>query len=118
MSDISGNGLSFKSTMDNEQMDAAIEETLRRVQGFSDATVAGGAAIDAAFDGTANSIRQALSQIGDACASHEAEIAQLQAKYDTLGAKIGKALSEGRDDEVRALQDEQAAIKGSITMHE
>lgn len=118
MSDISGNGLSFKSTMDNEQMDAAIEETLRRVQGFSDATVAGGAAIDAAFDGTANSIRQALSQIGDACASHEAEIAQLQAKYDTLGAKIGKALSEGRDDEVRALQDEQAVIKGSITMHE
>lgn len=118
MSDISGNGLSFKSTMDNEQMDAAIEETLRRVQGFSDATVAGGAAIDAAFDGTANSIRQALSQIGDACASHEAEIAQLQAKYDTLGAKIGKALSEGRDDEVRALQDEQAAIRGSITMHE
>ena len=118
MSDISGNGLSFKSTMDNEQMDAAIEETLRRVQGFSDATVAGGAAIDAAFDGTANSIRQALSQIGDACASHESEIAQLQAKYDTLGAKIGKALSEGRDDEVRALQDEQAAIKGSITMHE
>lgn len=118
MSDISGNGLSFKSTMDNEQMNAAIEETLRRVQGFSDATVAGGAAIDAAFDGTANSIRQALSQIGDACASHEAEIAQLQAKYDTLGAKIGKALSEGRDDEVRALQDEQAAIKGSITMHE
>lgn len=118
MSDISGNGLSFKSTMDNEQMDAAIEETLRRVQGFSDATVAGGAAIDVAFDGTANSIRQALSQIGDACASHEAEIAQLQAKYDTLGAKIGKALSEGRDDEVRALQDEQAAIRGSITMHE
>ena len=118
MNDITGNGLSFKSTMDNEQMDAAIEETLRRVQGFSDATVAGGAAIDAAFDGTANSIRQALSKIGDACASHESEIAQLQAKYDTLGVRIGKALSEGRDDEAKALQDEQAAIKGSIMVHE
>ena len=118
MSDISGDGLSFKSTMDNEQMDAAIEETLRRVQGFSDATVAGGAAIDAAFDGTANSIRQALSKIGDACATHESEIAQLQAKYDTLGARMGKALSEGRDDELFALQEERAAIKGAITIQE
>ena len=118
MSDITGNGLSFKSTMDNEQMNAAIEETLRRVQGFSDATVAGGAAIDAAFDGTADSIRQALSKIGDACALHENEIANLQAKYDTLGGKMAKALTEGRDDEYRALQEEQAAIKGSITMHE
>lgn len=118
MSDITGGGLSFKSTMDNEQMDAAIAETLRRVQGFSDATVAGGAAIDAAFDGTANSIRQALSQIGDACASHESEIARLQAKYETLEGELGKAFDEGRDDELFALQEERAAIKGAITIHE
>lgn len=118
MSDITGNGLSFKSTMDNEQMNAAIEETLRRVQGFSDATVAGGQTIDAAFDGTADSIRQALSQIGTACESHEAEIATLQARYETLGREIDKAYLEGRDDEMRAFQEEQAAVKGSIAVIE
>lgn len=118
MSDITGGGLSFKSTMDNEQMDAAIAETLRRVQGFSDATVAGGAAIGSAFAGTADDIRQALSEIGEACEAHETEIARLQAKYETLEGKLGKAFDEGRDDELFALQEERAAIKGSIAIHE
>ncbi len=53
MADIDGGGLHFKSIMDNDQMDSAIEETLRRVQGLSDGTVSGGKKMDAAFDATA-----------------------------------------------------------------
>ena len=49
MANIDGGALSFKSVMDNDQMNEAIEETLRRVQGLSDATVAGGKKMDSAF---------------------------------------------------------------------
>ena len=46
MADVNGGTLSFTSVMDNEKMNAAIEETLRRVQGFSDAVVGSGDAMD------------------------------------------------------------------------
>lgn len=46
MAEIDGGALSFKSVMDNDQLNGAIEETLRRVQGFSDAVVGTGDAMD------------------------------------------------------------------------
>ena len=46
MADVNGGALSFTSIMDNDQMNAAIEETLRRVQGFSDAVVGSGDTMD------------------------------------------------------------------------
>jgi DNA repair exonuclease SbcCD ATPase subunit len=46
MADVNGGALSFMSIMDNDQMNAAIEETLRRVQGFSDAVVGSGDTMD------------------------------------------------------------------------
>lgn len=46
MADVNGGALSFTSIMDNDQMNAAIEETLRRVQGFSDAVVGSGNTMD------------------------------------------------------------------------
>ena len=46
MADVNGGALSLTSIMDNDQMNAAIEETLRRVQGFSDAVVGSGDTMD------------------------------------------------------------------------
>lgn len=46
MADVNGGALSFTSIMDNDQMNAVIEETLRRVQGFSDAVVGSGDTMD------------------------------------------------------------------------
>lgn len=46
MADIEGGGMSFKSTLDNSQLDKAIEETLKRVQGYSDAIVGTGDTMD------------------------------------------------------------------------
>ena len=46
MADVNGGALSFTSIMDNDQMNAAIEETLRRIQGFSDAVVGSGDTMD------------------------------------------------------------------------
>ena len=46
MTEIDGGALSFKSVLDNDQLNAAIDETLRRVQGFSDAVVGSGDVMD------------------------------------------------------------------------
>lgn len=46
MADVNGGALSFTSIINNDQMNAAIEETLRRVQGFSDAVVGSGDTMD------------------------------------------------------------------------
>ena len=46
MADVNGGALSFTSIMANGKMNAALAETLRRVQGFSDAVVGSGDAMD------------------------------------------------------------------------
>lgn len=46
MAEIDGGSLSFKSILDNGQLNAAIEETLRRVQGFSNAVAGSGDVMD------------------------------------------------------------------------
>jgi len=118
MAEIDGGALSFKSVMDNDQINTAIEETLRRVQGLSDGTVAGGKKMDAAFDATADSIRSALGQIGTACEMHEKELQNLESEYQRLGQKASAAFMQGRDKEYEAINKQQAAVKGEITVRE
>ena len=116
MANIDGGALSFKSVMDNDQMNEAIEETLRRVQGLSDATVAGGKRMDSAFLNTADGIRQALGQIGQACEMHEAALVQLEGEYERLGKEAAGALSSGSVDAARAAQERREAIRGEIAV--
>ena len=71
MADVDNGALSFSALLDNSQLDAATEETLRRVMGLTDATVLGGEKMERAFNATAESIRSAFKQIGVACAEHE-----------------------------------------------
>lgn len=116
MANIDGGALSFKSVMENDQMNSAIEETLRRVQGLSDATVAGGKQMDKAFMQTADGIREALGQIGQACEMHEAKISELESQYNQLGREASAAFMAGRDEEYRAIQETQAGIRGEIAV--
>nr|DAT80174.1 MAG TPA: chromosome segregation ATPase [Caudoviricetes sp.] len=104
--------------MDNDQMNEAIEETLRRVQGLSDATVAGGKKMDSAFVTTADGIRQAISQIGQAVDIHEAKLGELTGQYVQLSDKIGAAMASGRTDEARAIRETRNAISGEIAVRE
>lgn len=46
MAEIDNGGLSFKGSLDNSQINAAIEETLRRIQGYSDAVAGTGDVMD------------------------------------------------------------------------
>lgn len=118
MANIDGGALSFKSVMDNDQMNEAIEETLRRVQGLSDATVAGGKKMDSAFLNTADGIRQALGQIGQACEMHEAALMSLEEQYERLGMEASEALSSGDAGAVRAIQERREAIRGEIAVRQ
>lgn len=116
MANIDGGALSFKSVMENDQMNSAIEETLRRVQGLSDATVAGGKQMDKAFMQTADGIREALEQIGQACEIHETKISELESQYEQLGREASAAFMAGRDEEYRAIEETRAGIQGEIAV--
>ena len=110
MAEIDGGALAFKSVLNNEQMNSAVEETLRRVQGLSDATVEGGKHMEKAFQHTAGSIRTALSQIGAAGVIHETDLSKLEEQYEKLGNEAGVALMAGRDEEYRAIENTRAGI--------
>ena len=118
MANVDGGALSFKSILDNDQMNAAIEETMRRVTGLSDATVAGGKRMDGVFEQTAVGIRQALGQIGQACEIHEAALMSLEEQYERLGKEASEALSSGDASAVRAIQERKEAIRGEIAIRQ
>ena len=114
MADIDNGALSFKSELDNTQLDSAIEETLRRLQGLTDATVAGGQRMDEAFDLTTQSIRDKIGEIVAACELHENAINDLESKYKELGRMAGEAFASGRDEEYRKIEADRAAVQGEI----
>lgn len=116
MANIDGGSLSFRSLLDNGQFDEAIQESLKRVQGLSDATVSGGKKMDKAFLQTADGIRQAIGQIGQACEIHERALSELEAKYNQLGKEAQDALGAGRMDEARRAKEMQAAIAGEMAV--
>ena len=116
MADIDGGGLSFTSEMDNDQLNSAIDETLRRVQGFSDAVVGSGDVMDKTTQEMIVQVRSALGQIGDACVEHEQALDRLGQEYDRLGNEMERAFTSGRDDEFRALQEQRNAIQGEMTV--
>lgn len=116
MANVDGGALSFKSVMENDQMNNAIEETLRRVQGLSDATVAGGKQMDKAFMQTTDGIRDALGKIGQACEIHETKLGELTEQYVQLGQEASAAFMAGRDEEYRAIEETRAGIQGEIAV--
>lgn len=80
MADVNGGALYFTSVMDNEKMNAAIEETLRRVQGFSDAVVGSGDAMDKTTQEIVESINIQKRVINEL----ENTVAELNAKINSV----------------------------------
>ena len=118
---IDGGGLYFESTLDNDSLNAAVEETMRRIQGLTNATVSGGQAMDDAFQQAANDITKAFQDIDKMTDMHTSELRKLQTEYDRLGDLAAKAFmkktSKGNE-EYRALTEKQNAIKGEISVRE
>lgn len=80
MAEIDGGALSFKSVMDNDQLNVAIEETLRRVQGFSDAVVGSGEAMDSTTQEMVECIEIQKQVIQDL----ETSVSELNARIDSI----------------------------------
>lgn len=80
MAEIDGGALSFKSVIDNDQLNAAIEETLRRVQGFSDAVVGTGDTMDSTTQEMVECIEIQKQVIQDL----ETTVSDLNARIDSI----------------------------------
>lgn len=113
MADIDGGGLFFVSDMDNSQLEAAIQETLRRVQGLSDGFVSVGDTVDK----TVADIGTMLGQIGEECEKQESAIWKLEDEFESLKSLASQEWEKnGFSAEYKALKDKQKAIQGEITV--
>lgn len=113
MADIDGGGLSFVSDMDNSQLESAIQETLRRVQGLSDGFVGVGDTVDK----TVADIGTMLGQIGAECEKQETAIWKLEEDFESLKQLASQEWEKnGFSAEYKALKDKQKAIQGEITV--
>jgi hypothetical protein len=113
---VDGGGLYFESDLDNEKINAAIGETLRRIQGLSDGTVAAGKEMDDAFQKTADDIEKAFQDIDKMTDIHQSSLRDLEDEYARLGEAAANAFMSGKDDEYRVLTEKQHAIKGEIAV--
>lgn len=113
MADIDGGGLSFVSDMDNSQLESAIQETLRRVQGLSDGFVGVGDTVDK----TVADIGTMLGQIGAECEKQETAIWQLEDEFESLKQLASQEWEKnGWSADYKAIKDKQKAIQGEITV--
>lgn len=113
MAEIDNGGLSFISTIDNEQLDAALKESLRRVQGLSDGFVGVGDTVDK----TVADIGTMLGQIGAECEKQETAIWQLEDEFESLKQLASQEWEKnGWSADYKAIKDKQKAIQGEITV--
>lgn len=115
---IKGGALEFDIIANNGQINSALAETKRRVQGFTDATVEGGERMEAAYREAAAQIEAACKDIDTMAAIHSNAIADLEKEYARLGEAAGAAFMKGTakgDEEYRALTAKRQAIKDEIS---
>lgn len=100
MAEIDGGSLSFKSILDNGQLNAAIDETLRRVQGFSNAVAGSGDVMD-----------KTTQEIVECIEIQRKVIQDLENSYNDLTAKIN-AIEPGEAQNV--LMTQANAVKQEL----
>lgn len=115
--DVNGGKLDFTATLDNSQIVAAIEETIKRVQGLSDGTASAGESMQEAFDDMEKSVVDAISNIQSTIDANTAKIEEQTAKITELGNEYADAMSSGdtalaheKEQLIVALQNEREAL--------
>jgi len=103
--------LHFESSLDNDKLNKAIDETKRRIQGFSDETVKGGQKVDDTFRITAENIKIQK----DVIAKLEGELKNLNAQIDKMAP--GKAQQELRQEAAKVTAELDGERK-ALTMLE
>ncbi|MFA5647509.1 MAG: hypothetical protein WC951_04290 [Bacteroidales bacterium] len=103
--------LHFESSLNNDGLNKAVEETKRRIQGFSDATVRGSEKVDNAFRITAENVKIQKNVI----AQLEGELKNLNAQIDKMAPGKAQAELKSQAAEVAAELD---AERKALTMLE
>ena len=111
---IAGGALEFDVLFNNGKINSALEETKKRIQGFSNATVAGGEKMEAAYQSAAQYIQKGFDTIGNAISINQTAIANLQKKYNDLGVAAGEAFMKGNDNKYRDLTGQQSVVQSEI----
>lgn len=107
-------GLFFEAGMDNEKLKAGIEETIRRIQGLSDASVKGGKAMDEVFDKVSADIASSFEKIDFIVNEHKDSIKELEKEYRQIGlANRGMSIELGSGG---YLTERQQAIAKEVRM--
>ena len=107
-------GLFFEAGMDNEKLKAGIEETIRRIQGLSDASVKSGKAMDEVFDKVSADITSSFEKIDFIVNEHKDSIKELEKEYRQIGlANRGMSIELGSGG---YLTERQQAIAKEVRM--
>ena len=96
MNKITGGSLEFEITANAGKLSDVLEETKRRIQGFSNATAAGGEDMEKAFEQAAATIERAWRDIDAMSDIHKAALADLQKQYAQVGKAAGEAFMQHR----------------------
>ena len=115
---IQGGGLSFDISGTNRELLRVLEESKRAIQQFSTSAVQNGKGIDKAFEATAAVINSGFATIDRIFEENKTALKDLQAQYEALGQKAGRAFTEGRDEEYRAMAAQQATLKSEINLRQ
>lgn len=114
---IKGGALEFDIIANNGQINNALDETKKRVQGFTDATVEGGEKMELAFKDAADTIDKAFADIDSMAGIHQTAIRGLEKQYQELGTAAAAAFAKGTDKgdkEYNALVQKQKAISQEL----
>lgn len=118
---IKGGALEFDIIANNGQINSALDETKRRIQGFTDATVEGGEQMESAISEIASQIDAAFSDIDTMTEMHNKAISELKKEYDKLGESASESFMKGTDkgdEEYRVLTAKQQKIADEINMRQ
>ena len=121
MADISGDGLHWVTTMDNDRMNGSVDETLRRIKGLSDGTVAYGDKADVVFaEATVavDRLKRKLADLKEEQKNTEAAIASASKNglsTDALKASYEEVTKKIKETELRIGEYEQSIRKANDT---
>lgn len=109
-------GLHFESDLDNDKLKQAIDESLARIKGLSDATVSGGERMDKSFEMTAENIDKTFRDIDSLTATHTNSVKTLQEQYNKLSKEAADAFAKKDDKSYLAIKKKADAVQGEINV--
>lgn len=115
---VTGGGLSFDITANNNNLLSVLEASKRAMQTFTNNGTKGGKDIEDAYKKASMAIEAGFKQVDIVMDTNKAAIEQLKAKLAELGKTMSDAFMQGRDAEYNAAKQAYEDTKRQIEMHQ